>query len=608
MCTPSSGLFAALGRTRGQCFWYGPRVAGIIAIIADDRRTPVAVAETRALADAYAALRGSGSERVVAAGDWAQAMLLDGEVSGELFQEGPSWMVSVGALQASAPLRTPFAELDGQFAAIRYDAERDELTVLSDPFGMQAVYVARHSGKTYVSTSAMALARHLGATSNPLGRRFYLRTGFLFGPLTHWHGIERLDPGTALTFDPLSRRSDTYWRPVVDESVRKMSFDETVDHCIAVAEAALQRHIGSGTSFWADLTGGFDSRMVTTLLSHVGLSFDATTSGEEGDLDVELAREVAQTARLPWRPFRVPSTWAPDEGALHHAAAWCDGSLDVLHLADVLWSQRERSATHVTLVSGGGGEHFSGYPWLPEYLWAPRSRRIHPMFAVMNWVPRIEMSFMRDSGREEVESYARQRFVERAALFSGESATTQYDAVYAYKSTGHFGAYRSANEAYIRQTVPCYYRDIFTAALSADYRWRNGHRLHRAIITRLNPSVAAVAVTRGGNALPVNALSIHRLLPYYTKFARAAARRVRHRLAPASTPHAAAQAPRAYAAAVGHLRAVGILDPRRMHTGDDYRHEALDALVQAACQGQAPALKLVGRVATAELAVRDAAG
>ena len=581
-------------------------MAGLVAIIADDRRAPVTMAETRALADAYATLREGGSERIVSAGDWAQVVLIDGEVPGELVEAGSSWMVSVGALHAPAPLRAPLAELDGQFAAIRYDAERDELVVLSDPFGMQALYAAKSGGKTYVSTSAMSLARHLGALSSPLGRKYYIRTGHLFGPLTHWHGVERLNAGTALTFNIRSRRSETYWRPVVDESVRGMSLDQTVDHCISVAEAAVRRHLGSRGRFWADLTGGFDSRMVTTLLSHAGMSFDATTSGQDGDIDIELAREVAHTAGLAWHPFGIPPAWTPDERALRHAAAWGDGSLDVLHLAGVLWSQRERRATHLSLVSGGGGEHFSGYPWLPEYLWAARSRRIHPMFAVMNWVPRMEMPFMRDSGRDQVEAYARQRFLESAAPFSGEPATTQYDAVYAYKSTGHFGAYRSANEAHIRQTVPCYYRDIFTAALSANHRWRNGHRLHRAIITRLDPSVAAVAVTRGGDALPVNSLSVHRLLPYYTKFAGAAARRVRHRLAPAQTPHAAGPAPRAHASAVAHLRTVGVLDPRRMHTGDDYHKEAFEALVEKASHGQASALKLVGRVATAELAVRGA--
>lgn len=581
-------------------------MAGLVAIISEDRRTPVSVDEIRGLADAYSRLRPSRAEREVSAGEWARVTLLDGDVAGELVEDRGSWMLSVGAMHTPSPLHAPLAEFDGQFAAIRYDANRDELVVLTDPFAMQALYVARRGDRTYVSTSATTLARHLAAEPEPLARKFYLRTGYIFGPITHWRGVERMDPGTALTFSRRSARREVYWRPVVDDRVRSMSLAETVDHCIAVGEATVQRHLRSVGRFWADLTGGFDSRMVTALLSRAGLSFDVSTNGYDDDLDVKLARQVADTAGLEWRAFRLPPAWEPDDLTLRHAAAWGDGSLDVLQLADVLWNQRERAAAHVWLVAGGGGEHFNAFPWLQEYPWAGRSRRVHETLAVMRWVPRAELSFLRDSAGKEIEAYARQQFSKCAALFSDHPATTQYDAVYAYKSTGHFGAYRSANEAHVCQVVPCYYRDVFTTALSANHRWRNGHRLQRGIITRLNRSVAAVPVTQGGTALPVRAASAHHMAPYYTKYARAATRKVRQRLRPVTAGHSATQSLPPYSAAVRRLRENGVLDPSKMHTADDYHRATLDALVDAATHGQHGALKLVGRIATVELAVRGA--
>src|SRR5207253_5578999 len=67
---------------------------------------------------------------------------------------------------------------------------------------------------------SLALAKHLGARPSSLGLSVYLRAGYQFGSVTNWEGIERLDPGTRVTFTRDGAVRHTYWRPTVDPAVR----------------------------------------------------------------------------------------------------------------------------------------------------------------------------------------------------------------------------------------------------------------------------------------------------------------------------------------------------------------------------------------------------
>ncbi len=147
----------------------------------------------------------------MSAGGWAAAARIDGDVPGTGDSEGGSWVLAIGPIRAPGRLcRTPISDLDGAFAAVRYDAGAERVAVISDPFGMQALYTAERDSRTYFSTCATALARHLRAPLDPLGSALFLRAGYQFGPLTHWTGVERLGPAVSLSFDGGRPRRDVY--------------------------------------------------------------------------------------------------------------------------------------------------------------------------------------------------------------------------------------------------------------------------------------------------------------------------------------------------------------------------------------------------------------
>jgi hypothetical protein len=220
-------------------------------------------------------------------------------------------------------------------------------------------------------------------------------------------------------------------------------------------------------------------------------------------------------------------------------------------------------------------------------------------------MPREDMSVLRSDPTEQVEAYAREVLGRSAQILADQPNTTQLDAVYIARTVGHFGAYRCAAEAFVRSELPAYYKGLFNAGFSASHRHRNGHKLHRATIERVNPTVSAVETERGGPAQRMRLDNAHRFAPYYVRLGKMAVRKVRREPSP---PKAEGVAERAYRRGVQALRAEGLLDPATMRTGEIYDHGALKALLDRANGPDFANWSMVGRVVTLELALRAVDG
>lgn len=581
-------------------------MAGFVAIVGEDGGGPVLDEEIAALVRNYQHLRGSGTVTTQSAGTWARAATVEDELPVTLDRDGDSWCLSVGSMYApGSRCSAPPAALDGQFAAVRYAAERGELEVITDPFGMQDLYIASRGARTYVSTSALALARHLSAEPDPLGMKLFLRAGVQFGPVTHWRGVERVEPATSVSFGSGTRpRHHRYWMPEVDDRVSGLSLRATIDRCVEAGVGLLADRLPAKGLISADITGGFDSRMVTTLLDRAKVPFETLTVAEE-PADERFARVVAETAGWPFRAQTLPAGWQLDGARLAQALGWADGRLDVLTLAEVLWRQEDRGARSRHVLTGGGGENFGPSPWMQELWRAGRSRSVNydNLMNMRVFLP-LDVSVLVSDPRADAEPYVREVLGRRADPYQGALNTTQLDVIHAYREVGHFGAYRSAGEAYVRAELPCYFRDFWTVAFSANHRWRNGHRLHRGIIERLHPAVASVETQRGGPAELVTPRNAVRFAPYYGRLGRTALRKLRGRNTQSQRP--SSKTMDVYTSAVDGLHDSGALRHPEMLSGAFYDRARLDRLVASARAGSVDGRTLLGRIATVELALRSA--
>jgi hypothetical protein len=584
-------------------------VTGLAAVISNDRSRGVDEATLAGLVDAYTGVRGERTVETLAANGFARAAVIGTPPpsASAIERDGDSWAAAAGTPHGPGRLVgiTP-VELDGQFALVAYDASSGEVTVAADAFGLQALYVAERNGVTYVSTSSLALARHLRAAPDRFGFASFLRAGYLFGAQTLWEGIERLEPATALVFGPSEVERTTYWRPEIDRDVSRLDFDSAVDRWLEIAIDTYARWLAGRPDAWADLTGGYDTRLLALLLRRAGVAFDTNTRGDSAGSDRRIAGQLAST--MGWRlcDLTVPDDWNRRvTEVMPTAVAWADGTLEVLELSWVLWAHARLAREHPLLLIGGGGEHLRGFAWRQEFLQGGKSTRVNwDNWLDMRMLHPMDASLFRADPTAEVRDDMRRRMGAWVAPYDNELNTTQLDVLYAYKMTGHFGAYRSADAAYLHAELPFYFRPVFTAAFSTSHRHRDHHRLMRHIIARLDRNAASIATSTGGPAEPWRPTNLHRFLPYYAQIGRRAVNKLSERtlgrtLLPTRTqawwcPPAARRA------------AVAAVTRDELRSRPLYHEHALERLLARAGEPESGQATVLGRVLTAELALRAA--
>jgi hypothetical protein len=583
-------------------------MADLLAIISHDRSTPV---EIDPLTAAYVSLRSPVPTQETLATPWAAVRVVDRPQPASVgaVRHGEGWTAWAGPIAAPASAAaTPLEQLDGQFALARLEADGLTLRVAADPLGMKPLYSARAGNFTYFSSSALVLAKHLRSAPSRPGLEAFLRTGNQFGRATAWEGIERVQPAEVVTFAPGGSESGTYWQPAIAPAIRSLAFAECAEACAGqAAEAIAERYRGEHP--WVDLTGGFDTRLLALLAQRGGLDFTANTVGEESSEDVRLAREIAARAGWPWRQLTLPADWGEGlAGRLAEAVAWGDGQLDALPLTEVIEGHRGKAEAETMLLNGGGGEHYRDYPWGQELWAAGRSTKVN-FDRLLAWrvLGPLDLSVFATDPTPAVSAALRAELERRVEPFSAAPNTFQCDLLYAFKATGHFGAYQSTAGAWIHMELPFYLKSVFSTAISAAPRHRNYHRLMREMMRRLDPAIAAIQTETGGPAEPLRAGNLHRFAPYPWRRGKRFASRLRGKVMGTGANATASPLDLARADLLTGLRAEGRLDPARMRSAALYEPRRLAALLAGAERDPtAVDWTLVGRLLTVELALEAA--
>jgi asparagine synthase (glutamine-hydrolysing) len=584
---------------------------GLIAIIAVGSASRVEDRELEALAEAYESLRGDGT-RWATGDDRARAMILGAEDGGPeaIASSGASWRAVAGRAYGKTAPGAALEELDGQFALVDHDGASGETVVATDPFGLRALYVARHESRIYVSTSCLALAKHLGSPPDRFGLEIFLRAGYHFGARTSWEGIERLEPGMCLTVGVAGSSQRRYWQPEIDRDIRRLAFPELLAHCLQTGSETYGAYLADRRNAWVDLTGGYDTRLLALQLAAEKVPFNANTRGDPDGGDRAIAHEIA--AATGWETVDLTTRASWDQqlvDVLPVALGWGDGNLEVLELSWVLWAHEQLSARERSLLIAGGGEHYRGFAWRQEFLAAGKSNRVK----MDNWLDMRLLHPMRtELFASDPSTAVRRDFEERmaewAAPYADELNTTQLDVLYAYKMTGHFGAYLSADGAYLESELPFYFKPIFGAAFSAEHRHRDNHKLMRHMMWHLDPKVAAISTTTGGPAVPWRPGNLHRFAPYYGQIGRKALNKISQRAL--GRPILPGESQDFYCDAAARRAAVravtGSHEPRAhdLRSAPLFDGGVLEDLLRRSFRPGFEETTILGRVLTVELALR----
>jgi asparagine synthase (glutamine-hydrolysing) len=525
---------------------------------------------------------------------------------------GDWWVGFVGRPYGIEAWDGQLERLDGQFALVALDTTGEQVIAATDPFGMQPLYVAERGGVYLVSTSALALAQAVQASPSEIGIKVFLRAGYVYGALTLWEGVCRLEPGQALLVDRDGARVTTYYRAAIDRAVGALGLERAVERSAEILVEACRTRLGGAPPIWADLTGGFDSRLLDLALAAADVPFRTNTSGSPDDPEVRLASAVARVAG--WRWDRIDGSAVaepPDRSWAEHGAAWGDGMLPMLQAGAVLAGHAVKARGPRRLVIGGAFEHARGAAWLQEFHRAGRTSVVN----LDNWIrmrclhPMDMRPFCSDF-TVAVEADFRRRMTTWAEPYRDELNTVQLGAMLALRHTGHFGAWAAAARAHLDTEIPAYYRAVFENFFSIDPRWRSHHRLQRHLLDHLDPAVAALSTTNGGPGAPLRLGNAVRFAPVYGRLGRRAAVKLTERYRPpkGGRPRGSAAEPNR-----GAKRAMVEVDRLGLSTTNGRRElrldqivaaERLPSLLEAVVAGDVGALDCLDRILTVETALR----
>ena len=229
-------------------------------------------------------------------------------------------------------------ELEGVFSALRIDLAAGDVEPRLDVFGMAKLFCAERSGGVVISNSVDAVRVLIGATEiDPVGVASMLGFGWTAGGRTLLRDV-RLVEG------PVTPRS-----VVPRETTSSLTAAD-----VAESLTGLARGTAAVEPLTCGLTAGRDTRVVLAIALAAGLDVDYYTSGHETDVDVIIARDLAETFALRHELVtpQVPQDWTAATNAF---SAQTDGLASFWIVAD--WVEHQGLDGSVGLkLWGPGGE------------------------------------------------------------------------------------------------------------------------------------------------------------------------------------------------------------------------------------------------------------
>jgi len=201
-------------------------------------------------------------------------------------------------------------ELNGLFAAVR--VYEDEVIVVSDRVGSRALFYGRDEPR-HLGDSFGELRSRVGGGAVPDGRRLeFLMATYVSGRETLDPAIRKTRPGTVLRVDlrddSVSERRYYAFR---DDPQPERYDGEHYPAWTAALDGAFERFVRvlDGRQVALGLSGGYDSRLIATMLDRVGYDdvvLFTYTGIQDGAYEARVAREVAGDVGFDWVELELP--------------------------------------------------------------------------------------------------------------------------------------------------------------------------------------------------------------------------------------------------------------------------------------------------------------
>jgi len=504
---------------------------------------------------------------------------------------------------------------DGHFALVIYNSREDQLSVIADPVGMFSIFYCQQGNHLLLSSSSFALAAHIHAQADILAVEHFLRTGRLDGDKTLWQDVKRLLGGKVLTASNGCFDQKEYWSPTYNNSIANLSFNDALVQSANILKQTFSYTLQQEGKTWADLTGGFDSRLAVIMTSKINAPFKAYCMGPEDNPDVQISRKICAAMGWEYLHSQLPEEWTQDQYYWFNQALGCgDGRASLLRFAVTRRGFKERNSDIQTNLMGVGGENWRGYGWEIEKENIGRTTKLN-YDALLNNVfsPSLPLQVMRYNRIGDVRQELSDFVLKLTDKYSDFPNTVKIDRFEISRDSGHGGAYLSSVTGINRSLAPLCFKAPINFAFSLNYKWKypRHHVFIRKLMERENKILANMATTTGGPAIPIRFSNIHRFWPLWKDISNRAIylggkKILKKNIRVWPQPHYSEYPLPVWRAAFHDFAYTeGLLNFNEMRSGGLYKPDELKAFVEQSAHTQLYYKEFLDRVISIEMAMRS---
>lgn len=410
--------------------------------------------------------------------------------------------------------------VDGHFGLVIYNGREKSLLIISDPMGIFAIYYARIGRRVFVSSSALAVAKQIGAVADELTIQFFLRTGRPYGGNTLWQNVKRVLPARIIKITADRFEEHEYWRLNIDQEISHLPLKEALAVADEKIHKIFKRSLVREGRLWADLTGGYDSRLATLYLEKLNIPFTAYCVGPEGHPDVEVSKMISREMNWDYRHMPFSSTWTEEQILWGNIALGKgDGLLNIFDLAQTLKIGQERSQTYISSITGVGLDEWRIHQFGSNIILPSAISKVDYDYILesddLN-MARIPLSAMAQDRSTKIRGMVKEVLASSIADYSNYSKVSQTDiAWYRYRHPIHVGAYTSALSGTLRSITPFCFKELVNFGISLNHQWRIKYdmRFVRNLMERGNSHLANLPTEDGAPAIPIRFNTLHKFTP-----------------------------------------------------------------------------------------------
>ena len=263
--------------------------------------------------------------------------------------------------------------ITGMFSFALWNRETRTLTLARDRIGIKPLYYGFEKGHFFFSSELRPL-RSLPFFSRSINRdsiALFSQYNYIPSPYSIYHNVQKLQPGTYLTFSPSSQNLPTpsvYWssRECAQRGLAVPftgSFNEAQEKLTHLLSTVIKEHMISDVPLGAFLSGGIDSSLVCALMQKQSTQAVKTFCiglQEKGYNEATYAMEVSKHLGTDHTELYLSS-----DDILQKIptilSCYDEPFADSSQLPTWVVSSMTRSQVTVALSGDGGDELFAGY-------------------------------------------------------------------------------------------------------------------------------------------------------------------------------------------------------------------------------------------------------